>query len=167
MERHPESSKTTLLLLLVAFLVPVALAAVVLKAKWYQEGATNHGQLLNNLSYQQLQQPNPVHQQWQIITFVPSQCAPSCQAHLQQLQQVHVALGRERPRVHPIAFSDAPLSAPDGVTVVVQPQLQPLLPELAVVIVDPLGQWVLHYQTDELSGLLKDLRKLLKLSRIG
>ncbi|QIZ78392.1 hypothetical protein [Ferrimonas lipolytica] len=162
------TSKRTLLLLLTLFSLPVLLAALVLNMGWYTGGSTNNGQLLTDISYQQLQQDNPQAQKWQMITFVPSQCDATCEAHLQELGRAHIALGRYQDRVIPIAYSLAPLSLPKPFTTVTTDDvIEQSLASYAVVVVDPMGQWVLGYQADQTREMLIDLRKLLKLSRIG
>ena len=81
-----------------------------------------------------------------------------------------------------IAGSEEGLTAlqESGFVLLVAPYLwgQPEMQSFAgqdFVLIDPLGQWVMRYPTvtsqdelsDELKGLLADLRKLLKLSRVG
>ncbi|WP_298440659.1 hypothetical protein [uncultured Ferrimonas sp.] len=167
MSSSSAASKRTLLLLLGLFSLPVIAAALVLKLGWYQGGSTNHGQLLSDLSYQQLRVANPAEQTWQIVTFVPNQCDHACQQHLQQLNQAHIALGREHTRVIPIAYSSEAITAPERFRQVINPPLQQALAPYAMVVVDPWGQWVLGYQQGQSRDMLLDLRKLLKLSRIG
>ncbi|WP_028116462.1 hypothetical protein [Ferrimonas senticii] len=161
------TAKRTLMLMLGLFLLPVLLAAAVLQFGWYQGGSTNQGRLLSELSYQQINQPNPFAEQWQIITYAPSNCAADCQQQLQQLSQAHIALGREQRRVVPIVYSAAPMLLPERLVPVIAAPLQAPLAPYALVVVDPLGQWVLGYPPGQTQAMLKDLRKLLKLSRIG
>ncbi|SHI02902.1 hypothetical protein [Ferrimonas marina] len=171
----------TLIVLLLAFVMPVLVAYAVLKLGLYQGGSTNKGQLLSALSYEQLAHENPEAQQWQIIAFLPEQCDESCQDNLVLMRQTHQALGREQQRVRPLVFtqSDSDLSAVKQLSelqvtqATANDQVVDALAPYALVVVDPWGQWVLGYPHGSLTtaehrrDLLADLRKLLKLSRIG
>ncbi|MBY6019432.1 hypothetical protein KUW04_16790 [Halomonas denitrificans] len=177
------TAKRTLWLLLGAFILPVVLAYLYLTQGWYQSGATNRGQLLNNLSYQTLAVSNPAERQWQVITLLPAQCDSTCQDRLATLRQTHIALGREQDRVVPLVYltdqSDATIRTELASQALraagAEMPVQQALADVAMVVVDPLGQWVMAYppvqgteaQIQQGRDLLSDLRKLLKLSRIG
>ncbi|MBY5994036.1 hypothetical protein [Ferrimonas balearica] len=177
------TAKRTLIVLLAAFVLPVALAYLFLTQGWYQGGTTNRGQLLDGLSYQTLSVANPAERQWQIITLLPDQCRAACQDRLAAVRQAHIALGREQDRVVPLVYltehSDPTLQAQltehQLAAAPASPALQAALAGHALVVVDPLGQWVMAYpavadqpaQIQQGRDLLADLRKLLKLSRIG
>lgn len=169
--------------LMLAFALPIALAYLFLTLDWYRGGATNRGQLLMDVSYQSLKQTNPAERQWQIITFLPERCDTHCQDRLTTLRQAHIALGREQDRVVPLVFTQG-TSDPDWQNQLSDQSFQLADANQAVIeqfngvalaIVDPLGQWVMTYplvdsQEDQIQqgrDLLADLRKLLKLSRIG
>lgn len=160
-------SKRTLWLMVAVFVLPVVAAALVLNLGWYQGASTNNGQLLSGLSYQQLAQPNPATNRWQIVTFVPADCDNACQQHLNQLSQAHIALGREQPRVIAIAYGSGGATVPERFTHIASSALKSELAPYGMVVVDPWGQWVMGYQVGQAREMLLDLRKLLKLSRIG
>ncbi|GAA5192936.1 hypothetical protein [Ferrimonas gelatinilytica] len=172
----------TLLVLLLAFALPVIFAYTALKLGWYQGGATNRGELLSDLSYQQLALTNPEPRRWQMAMLLPAQCAADCEAQLTLLRQAHLALGREQERVQPILFvmpeSDPGMLARLGEAPFLQAEIntqaRQAMGAYALVVIDPLGQWVMGYRSGEVGppltlgqDLLADLRKLLKLSRIG
>ncbi|MBY6187881.1 hypothetical protein KUV89_14780 [Marinobacter hydrocarbonoclasticus] len=177
------TAKRTLWLLLAAFILPVVLAYLYLTQGWYQGGATNKGQLLDNLSYQSLSAGNPAEQQWQVITLLPARCDQTCLDRLATLRQTHIALGREQERVVPMVFltdqSDpqirTQLSEHELISAPAEPAVAAALASASLIVVDPLGQWVMAYplvadtdaQIQQGRDLLSDLRKLLKLSRIG
>ncbi|BDY03129.1 hypothetical protein [Ferrimonas sp. YFM] len=176
------NSRAPLILLLLAFVVPVAAAYLVLNQGWYQGGSTNKGTLLDSLDYQAMAQSNPAERQWQLLTLVPAHCDAQCEDRLTALQQIHVALGREKTRVVPVLYlqqgqSEATrlLSERGFATAKANEQISQWLQRYPLVIVDPMGQWVMGYEPAEGreqqiaqgKALLTDLRKMLKLSRIG
>ncbi|MCL1147279.1 hypothetical protein L2747_14840 [Shewanella marinintestina] len=180
MNSPKKNGKKTLILLLLAFVLPVMAAKIVLSFDLYQGGATNKGQLLDSISYTNLAMANPQPQEWQLLYQLPSHCDAICEDRLYILQQSHVALGRNQDRVHTIIMvnqhSDtAALTGFDFVTAAPSKQLSKLLNQQELVIVDPLGSLVMSYpiaedhQAQIMQGkaLVADLRKLLKLSRIG
>ncbi|MCG9698045.1 hypothetical protein [Shewanella sp. Isolate11] len=170
-----------LLLLLLVFVLPVIGAKVVLSMNLYHGGATNKGELLDpNTSYQSLAMTNPLPKSWQIIYLLPKQCDSQCQNRLYILHQSHIALGRDQDRVIPIILlqQDSDISALgsfDFNTANISPQLAGLMAQQQLIIVDPLGALVMRYQQVDdkqqqiLLGkaMVADLRKMLKLSRVG
>lgn len=91
--------------------------------------------------------------QWQLLLTSPSHCEARCAWWQQQLGQVHKALGKEQPRVQWQA-----LSQQAGLGAVGE----------GVWIVDPHGNLVMRYSLQQApQDLLRDLRRLLKVSRIG
>ncbi|WP_299802837.1 hypothetical protein [uncultured Shewanella sp.] len=180
MNSPKKNGKRTLILLLLAFVLPVMAAKIVLSFDLYQGGATNKGQLLDSISYTNLAMANPQPQEWQLLYQLPSHCGAICEDRLYILQQSHTALGRNQDRVHTIIMvnqqSDtSALTGFDFVTATPSKQLSQLLDQQELVIVDPLGSLVMSYpiaedhQAQIMQGkaLVADLRKLLKLSRIG
>lgn len=172
--------RKNLILLLLAFLLPVIAAKLVLSFNLYNGGVTNKGQLLNSLSYTTLAMANPKPQEWQLVYQLPQHCDAICEDRLYILQQSHIALGRNQDRVHPIIMvsqqSDvAALANFDFITATPSAALSQQLNMQQLVIVDPLGSLVMSYpqthdhQAQIMQGkaLVADLRKLLKLSRIG
>jgi len=60
MNSQKKNGKKTLLLLLLAFAIPVIAAKVILSFELYNGGATNKGELLNvGINYQSLYMVNP------------------------------------------------------------------------------------------------------------
>ena len=78
-------------------------------------------------------------------------CDAACDQSLEPLRRVHDALGKEADRVQVVGLGSDEISLEPGIW-----------------IVDPLGNLVMRYSLEaELKGLLADLKKLLKVSRIG
>lgn len=177
------TAKRTLWLLLAAFTLPVVLAYLYLTQGWYQGGATNRGQLLSGLSYDSLSVANPAQRQWQVITLLPAQCDADCLDRLAMLHQAQIALGREQDRVVPLVYLTAEsdpairgeLASRSLHIANAEAAVEEALMQNGLVVVDPLGQWVMGYPAvagteahiQQGRDLLSDLRKLLKLSRIG
>jgi hypothetical protein len=181
---HPKAKKPkALFILLLVFVLPVALAKLVLSLNLYQGGATNQGELLTgDLSYHSLSQTNPKPHSWQVLYLLPSHCGSQCQDRLYILQQSHIALGQVKDRVSTIIIvqSNSDIGALSGLklehqTMAANTQLASLLLEQQLIIVDPLGSLVMRYpgitghdaNISQGKALLADLRKMLKLSRVG
>lgn len=175
----------TFLTVALIFLLPVLLAKVILTQGWYSSKTTNHGLLISpNLSYRDLSLTNPINKLWQIVYVLPSQCDAMCSEQLHLLQQSHVALGREQERVQNVIMVQRgfvgeqlkQLKSNDKYRVVeMSPNVIRKLGNKRLLIADPLGNFVLHYPlSDQFEerlltqrDLLKDLKKLLKLSKVG
>jgi hypothetical protein len=181
---RPKAKKPkALLILLLVFVLPVALAKLVLSLNLYQGGATNQGELLSSdISYQSLTQTNPKPQSWQVLYLLPSHCGSQCRDRLYILQQSHIALGQLKTRVTPIIIvqSNSDLNALSDFkfehqTMAADTALASLLIEQQFIIVDPLGSLVMRYpgiighdaNISQGKAMLADLRKMLKLSRVG
>jgi hypothetical protein len=181
---QPKAKKPkALFILLLVFVLPVALAKLVLSLNLYQGGATNQGELLTgDLSYHSLSQTNPKPHSWQVLYLLPSHCGSQCQDRLYILQQSHIALGQVKDRVSTIIIvqSNSDIGALSGLklehqTMAANTQLASLLLEQQLIIVDPLGSLVMRYpgitghdaNISQGKALLADLRKMLKLSRVG
>ena len=178
-----KASKKTLILMVTVFVLPVVLAKLALDHGWFEQAATNKGQLLQptiNVS-SMVQDSNP---KWRLVYVLPTDCDQACKNALFSINQVWLALGRESSRAEPMVFVTANSDttsfdwAKDYPNVVVKPLSEkpdtPLL-DSKVYIVDTLNNAVLLYQMDddkdvavmESRNILADMKKLLKLSRIG
>jgi len=168
--------------LVVMFALPAIVAKTVLSQHWYQSGVTNRGELIEPMAtLASLGIDNPYQQkQWQLGYVVPEQCDEFCQQQIFLLGQSHVALGKYQQRVKPVLISTPKsdhiaLRKQGYAQIQVGESFLSIVEQFEFVIVDPLGQLVMRYpkasNEDELvsqsKGLLADLRKLLKLSRVG
>ncbi|MCC4833836.1 hypothetical protein BCU84_06130 [Shewanella sp. 10N.286.51.B7] len=178
----PKNNKALFALVLV-FILPVAVAKLVLSMDLYNGAATNKGQLIPpEVSYQSLSMENPHPQSWQLLYLLPKDCLEQCQQRLYVLHQSHVALGKHQDRVSPIIMLQ-----PDSDTAILEKLKVPfetanasqaiiaMMTEQQMIIVDPLGSLVMEYpgiigeqeNMDQGKSMIADLRKLLKLSRVG
>ncbi len=181
MNQPKKKSKKALWALLAVFVLPVIAAKIVLSLDLYNGASTNKGELLpNELAYDSLNMENPMPKKWQLIFLLPQQCDKPCQQQLYLLHQSHTALGREQDRVEPVVLltsnsDQAALSSYQFTTATANNQLEQQLQAQQIIIVDPLGKLVTRYKLkdDEKQRLLQgkammnDLRKMLKLSRVG
>ncbi len=170
-----------LIALVAVFALPALAAKLILTMNWYQPGVTNQGELVQpSLSTADFSLQQPKQKQWRLAYVLPEKCTPFCQKQLHLLQQSHVSLGKYQTRVMPTVFvsgkSDTShLNDYDFAQLGVDENLTRHFPEQEFVIIDPLGQFVMHYpKLDDESllisqskGMLADFRKLLKLSRVG
>ena len=134
---------------------------------------------------------------WWLVYVLPEQCNQACNNSLYQMRQVHLALGPEQKRVARLLIATAELEQPIqklidqefpklNVAYADKTQLQQVFSttqdqELSkdqhgrIFLVDTMGAVFMYYPTFEeeqesiLKGrsLLKDLQKVLKLSKIG
>lgn len=192
MSGEPRSAKgryTQLWILLLVALIPLVAALVSYFGGLAQpEERLNKGELvLQQLPLTQWNltttsgEPWQLSPQWQLLLVVPT-CQQQCQQWQYLLGQVKTSLGRDRHRVQPQL-----VLAPERVSMADQsgiehaqsmplPQLS--LPRLSspranaiapgVWLADPFGNLVLYYRMDQPpQDLVKDLKRLLKLSRVG
>ncbi len=170
--------RLVLISLVCLFALPAIIAKLTLSQGWYQSGATNRGKLIEPYtSLEQLGQisPQAIHG-WQLAYVVPNECEAQCQQQLYLLKQSHIALGKYQERVVPVLWIS---DSSDSVsllmkTMAMNASLEQTVEQGQVVIVDPLGQLVMSYTPKPNEDLVKlskdmlaDLRKLLKLSRVG
>lgn len=166
-------------------IVPLLFAMVMYFNLWgVPDGRTNFGQLLlppNDLTQAQLvdQEQSEWSQleadkRWLVVFLPNGQCTKACEETMHLLRQINVALGKEAHRVSRILVNqDGVVSEPLQQRYPALIQLQSLSAEAFVAgegiyIVDPLGNIMMHYNTDFVGKeLLKDLKKLLRTSNIG
>jgi hypothetical protein len=183
MNSQPKKSNKALMVLLLVFILPVALAKLVLSLELYNGAATNKGALITpEVNYANLAMENPKPHIWQVLFFLPETCNEQCQERLYILHQSYIALGKDRDRVIPIIVvnnnSDTKILKQLNIgfeQVNANQALITMLTEQRLVIVDPLGSLVMQY--DNVIGhdaniaqgkaMIADLRKMLKLSRVG
>jgi cytochrome oxidase Cu insertion factor (SCO1/SenC/PrrC family) len=95
---------------------------------------------------------------WQMIYLRPLTCDADCQQLENTLAAVYTALGKERDRV----ISRQVIITPPIVTSLKAAE------QGGTLIVDPQGWLVVHYPPHaEPKGILKDLKRLLRLSHVG
>ena len=180
-----KKSRLSLILLLLAFVLPIALAKLALEFKWLDYGVTNQGILVSNeLSLNQLGLGDvDFEQKWLIIYALPADCDHHCENTLENVHNTYVALGKEMPRVMPVALLRAPLSNVQQNRVnqskwhvlSMPEQAKKIIDHSQILLVDPLGNiFITHEIPDNDQALTRlgkkiiaDMKKVLKYSRIG
>lgn len=178
-------SRRTLLITLGVFILPVVLAKLALEQQWFDYGVTNYGQLseqeltLADLGIEQ----GTFKEQWLLLYRTPKYCDKLCEKTLLSVNNTYTLLGKELPRVTPVALFEHLLSEEQQSNLRHHKWQQLELPAQAnkhisanqLLIIDPLGNVVMSYQapTEEQGlisfdkSILADMKKLLKYSRIG
>lgn len=163
------------------FALPAIIAKVVLDKNWYESGVTNYGKLITPvISFNSMGVNDPFQSEWKLGYVVPASCQKVCEQQIHLLQQSHTALGKNQNRVRPILIftpssDDYVINHDKLFKLSVSSKFESVVQSGELVIVDPLGQLVMRYPTvssqnnmiSQSKGVLADLRKLLKLSRVG
>jgi hypothetical protein len=181
------NNRVTMLMLVAVFVVPFLLAVLALKGDWFNGAATNRGELLTPPVEMPdlLRGETPV---WRIVYFLPDSCEQKCENALYSLNQIWEASGREKERVIPTVVATessdsaalAEVQSKSQIRVLTSQQ-QSLLDAFkaqdreGLFVADTLGNVILRYSIndDRQAAIMKsrdvlaDLKKLLKLSRIG
>ncbi|MFC4698650.1 hypothetical protein ACFO4O_00565 [Glaciecola siphonariae] len=182
-----KNNKMAFILLIVVFVVPVILAKIALEMDWFNKASTNRGELLDpTIEAAQLLQE--AERKWHFLYVIPQVCDSACENAIYSVSQVKTAIGREAGRVNAvfIATEQSSQSALEKIasisdTQVLQKTKQNVnkvfkdVPVNAIFIADTLNNIVLKYPTTadqeqaimDSRDMLADMKKLLKLSRIG
>lgn len=195
-------SRIQFLLLGALFLAPFLLAysAYWVFPNWAPEGRVNYGVLLDPTrstaglvltdAAGHPQGERVLRDHWTLVQLVPGTCDSACERELILTRQLHAALGAKRERVRRVAIvpADADIAQLQARYAAEQPELQWLRDAggnpatllfggqpNAVMLVDPLGTWLMTYPHAadaaavgrDFKGMQKDINKLLKLSSIG
>jgi hypothetical protein len=180
------------LVLFLLFLGPLLLAAILYFGDpgYRPRDTVNYGELIEPavlLPALEHADGTLLRDAWTVVHIDAGGCSETCGAALHDTRQVRLALGRNGDRVRRLLLESgqAPLPAdladrhPDLVVVRVGPREADLLeafpapddgPPAAgpIFLVDPLGNLMMRYPPDtDPGGLLEDLERLLRLSRIG
>lgn len=180
-------NKRNLLVLLAVFVLPVIMAYFALKFDWFNKAATNRGELL-----QPVIEASPLlsssDKKWHLLYIIPEVCDAACNNALYSVKQTYLASGKEADRVSTL-FIYNESSATEAVEKVRefngsflllkdQKNVNQVFQNVdinAIFISDTLHNVVLRYPVTadqeqaimDSRDILADLKKLLKLSRIG
>ena len=193
--------KSTIVLLVMLFIFPVAASFILYATGWRPSGTINHGELvqparpikdfaLMRLDGKQMRLAD-LRKKWTLIYFGSAECLSPCKDNLYKMRQVRLSLGGEGTRVQRM-FVVTDTNALDllkyelkeypNMAVVTGPAKSiealanqfdlpvgtPLDNLERIYVVDPLGLLMMSYPAGaDPSGMRKDLKRLLKVSRIG
>jgi len=184
-KKPQQKSRRSLLLVVAAFVLPIILAKFALEGQWLATGVTNEGKLLTNeLTLAQLGiNKAEFNQQWLILYSLPAACNYDCEKTMEVVHNTYVALGKEMPRITPVAMYQSQFSAEQSQQLVksqwqlvaMPASAQQLIKQSQVFIVDPLGNVFLSHQLPKNNSqlpqfgkqILSDMKKLLKYSKVG
>lgn len=191
-----DRGRRIMLVVAALFIGPVLAAAAIhfLSDGWRPEGRTNHGELLSPVI--QLPQPAPsgllmgempggdeaglLRGTWWFVHLAPEGCHAACAEALYRSRQIWLALGRRNAAVRRLLITDGLPPRPEEFQAA-HPDLRVLGSDAALseqlssapvaaaelFLVDPAGQLVLVYPEGyEGKGVIEDIKKLLKLTRI-
>ena len=156
LEAKRNSNTLTLWLLMLVFLGPSLIAATLyLYRAHFQFNTLERGEILSPpiaIQTQPFFNENLIGK-WQLIYVSPKNCDATCEAALSTLQKIQVATGKEQSRVEYRAVPE---------------KLIPVLQQGDIGIIDPRGWLMMKYSdTAEPTSILKDLKRLLRLSHVG
>ena len=184
-----KSKKFTAIALILVFTLPVILAKLALDNEWFNKGSTNRGQLLNpiieagELFVVEGEEPH-----WRLAYSIPEVCDVACENAIFSISQVRTAVGREMDRVDAvfIVTENSDIKAVENleknkfgkVLKTETKNVNKLFNQVGkngIFVVDTLGNVILKFNSTldreqaimDSRDILADLRKLLKLSRIG
>ena len=187
-EANRRRGRLQLILLALVFFGPLAVAIAM-----YFTGGTGDGEGVNYGSFLEppisvepkLHFDSGLRERWALIVKPSGNCDEACERALIDVRQVRLATGREIDRIERALLLTADATLAED-TVVAHPGLVVLrpgadaptataitaalaaLPVGQIYIMDPIGNVILSYpMAPERKRLLGDLKKLLKLSRIG
>jgi hypothetical protein len=180
-------NKRSLLIMIAVFVLPVIFAYMALQFDWFNKAATNRGELIQPV-IEASSLINESDTKWHLVYIIPENCDIACENALYAVKQIFMATGKEADRVNAL-FIYNENSSPDAVIKVkdfsganVLQKSQANVNEVfnnvdinAIFISDTLHNIVLRYPVTpdkqqaimDSRDILADLKKLLKLSRIG
>jgi len=140
-----------LILLFLMFLTPALAALYLLNFKDHLNFTTvQHGKFIQPA--QNLSLTTTIPHKWNVVYLKPEICAAECQTRQHTLDNLHIALGADQNRVVLITINNKEIS-------------NLAVKDDSILIIDPLGFYIMHYAPDiKLNALLKDLKRLLKYS---
>ncbi|GAA5216442.1 hypothetical protein ACFSJ3_12550 [Corallincola platygyrae] len=172
-------NRKPLIAIFLAFILPVAAAYLVLNQGWYEGGVLNKGELIATGETIDEKGGGDSTGAWLVVFTVDRPCRELCQQSIDTLENVWLALGRKQDRAQLRALGTGQPTnwkLPVGVPLQFQ-QITSMDKRYfsdALFVVDPLGNLVLRYPFEDEEGLtqqsqalIKDLRKLMKNSKIG
>jgi hypothetical protein len=195
MNAAPQRGRQQLLLLAALFFAPL-IAAVLLYfvlPDLQPDARTNHGELITParplpevplLDADGAAAADVLRGRWSFIFVGGADCDGACAEKLYQIRQIRTLLNEKRQRVQRVYMAPdvAALAAARQRLAAQHPDLRYVAdtPQAdyrrffggedarALFLVDPLGNWLMRYPGDADSrGILKDIKKLLRLSQIG
>ena len=170
------SARAKLALIFAVCAAPMVLGTAAWYFHWGTPGTANYGELLTP---QPLDAPafRALRGKWLLVTFDAAACGPACERKLYVVRQVRRAQGAGAERIERLwLVTDGGRPRPELLAAIEGSHVERAGDErrfpgerLAYIyLVDPLGNLMMRFPADpEPARMIKDLERLLKLSRIG
>lgn len=173
------SAKAKIGLIFLVCAAPIVLGTAAWRFRWGHPASANYGELIPPRA---LESPafRALRGKWVLVTSDPAACDPDCERKLYVVRQVRRAQGADAERIERLwLVSDGArpraelLAAIEGthLTLLVKANTMDAFPgdkTRSIYLVDPLGNLMMRYPADpEPEKMIRDLERLLKLSRIG
>ena len=182
------NNKRLMFIFVAVFVLPVLLAKLALENGWFNQAATNKGQLISpplDVSSLDTKQPEP---KWKLVYVLPEICNQACENALYSIIQVRSALGKHSDRAEVLVITHEKSNSAQITSLEKNQKVRLLSSDLlsvqqvfkddireGIFIADTLNNVILRYslQIDpkksvlDSRDILSDMRKVLKLSRIG
>jgi hypothetical protein len=183
-----KKNKLMMLLLASVFILPVLLAKLALDNGWFNQAATNKGALLSPPVDMSVLRTVDEEPKWKLLYVLPEVCTVECENALYSIAQVRSALGKKSDRAEVVVIVHEKSNIAQLALLKEKQNIRLLNTNLksmqqifkdentdAIFIADTLGNVILRYplQIDHKQAvlhsrdILSDMRKVLKLSRIG
>ncbi|AGH47510.1 hypothetical protein [Paraglaciecola psychrophila] len=183
-----KKNKLMMLLLASVFILPVLLAKLALDNGWFNQAATNKGELLSPIVDMSELRTSDQDPKWKLLYVLPEVCTVECENALYSISQVRSALGKESDRAEIVVITHEKSNIAQLALLKEKQNIRLLNANLkslqqmfedestdAIFIADTLDNIILRYplQLDKKQAvlhsrdILSDMRKVLKLSRIG
>lgn len=183
-----KKNKLMMLLLGAVFILPVLLAKLALDNGWFNKAATNKGVLLAPPVDMRALQTADQKPKWKLLYVLPETCQIECENALYSIGQVRSALGKESDRAEVVVIIHEKSNLKQLSLLKNNPSIRLLSTDLkslqqmfkdqstdAIFVADTLDNVILRYPLylDKEQAILhsrdilSDMRKVLKLSRIG
>ena len=177
-----------MLLLCSVFILPVILAKLALDNGWFNQAATNKGVLLSPPVDMSILQTSEQQPKWKLLYVLPEICSVECENALYSIVQVRSALGKESDRAEVVVIAHEKSSSAQLTLLKETQNIRLLTTDLkslqqvfkdnstdGIFIADTLDNVILRYPLHidkeqavlHSRDILSDMRKVLKLSRIG
>lgn len=166
-----------LLLIIAAFVLP-ALIATLLQTRWFHwdpQTTRNRGDLIKPVialaDSEPLTRVFADGKRWSVLVRIPAVCDAPCARRIALLSRIREAQGKDMERVQMVAWPAAG-QAVEPLWTTWQPDAalasRLALDEGAVMLVDPLGNAMMRYRSDDdPTDVRKDVAHLLRWSKIG
>lgn len=160
------------IVLLTPLLVIVASTVLYYSGWLHPEGRTNKGELIMPPLDAADAGLDDLERQWWLLTASTNGCDAACEEKLYWVQQVHIRLGRESPRVNRMLLTDTAVTLNEEYPGLVKRrgnlQALPMTEPLQLFIVDPNGNIMMKFNAaNPYEDVLDDLNNLLSRSTIG